>query len=162
MRPQEVNALSISQIDFENKLIFIKRSKCKKDRLVPVGDHALFWIRKYLEEVRATILNNNDHLFIEFKQGNPFSIFNLNFAIRETLGKSGLRRITPYSMRSTAATVLYRNGMDLAYIRKLLGHANITTTKGYLHIDDEDLKITINNLHPRNHFKAKEEQRNVI
>ncbi len=151
LRPREVYELKIPDIDFKQGLIFIEQSKNKKDRIVPVGRNALSWIKKYLKEVRPCYIKDKSHsyVFISHKTGERLTVYGVRWAIQETLRRSKIKIIKPYSLRVTSATHLLLNGMNIVYISKLLGHSSIKTTRGYLHIDLKQLKQEINAKHPR-------------
>ncbi len=151
LRPREVYEMKIPNIDFKQGLIFIEQSKNRKDRIVPVGINALAWIEKYLKEVRPRYIKDKSHsyLFINHKTGERLTVWGVRWAIQETLRRSRIKPIKPYSLRVTSATHLLLNGMSIVYISKLLGHSSIKTTQGYLHIDLKQLKQEINAKHPR-------------
>jgi len=151
LRPRELYNLKITDIDFKKGLIFIEQSKNHKDRVVPVGKTALFWIEKYITEGRPRYIHNKIHnyVFISHKSGEKLTVYGLRWAIQETLRLSGFKPIKPYSLRSTAATALLLNGMSIVYISKLLGHSDIRTTQIYLHIKTIQLKKELSTKHPR-------------
>lgn len=64
LRPREIYNLKITDIDFKKGLIFIEQSKNQKDRIVPVGKTALFWIEKYIKEVRAKYIKDKNHNYV--------------------------------------------------------------------------------------------------
>ena len=162
LRPREVYDLKIPDIDFKQGILFIEQSKNRKDRVVPVGRNALSWIKKYLQEVRPRYIKDKSHsyLFINHKTGERLTVYGVRWAIQETLRRSRIKPIKPYSLRVTSATHLLLNGMNIVYISKFLGHSSIKTTRGYLHVDLKHLKQEINAKHPRvrmeKHLKNKE------
>ena len=151
LRPRELYNLKITDIDFKKGLIFIEQSKNQKDRIVPVGSTALYWVGKYIREVRPRYIKGKKHgyAFINHKTGEQLTRFGIRSAIRETLRKSGFQPIKPYSLRSTAATALLLNGMNIAYISALLGHADIKTTQTYLRVKTKELQHELAQKHPR-------------
>jgi len=151
LRPRELYNLKIIDIDFKKGLLFIEQSKNRKDRIVPVGKTALFWIEKYITEVRSKYIHNKTHnyVFINHKTGEKLTVYGIRWAIQETLRLNGLKPIKPYSLRSTAATALLLNGMSIVYINKLLGHSDIRTTQIYLHIKTIQLQKELSTKHPR-------------
>jgi site-specific recombinase XerD len=154
LRPREIYNLKTTDIDYKKGLLFIEQSKNQKDRIVPVGEKALFWIGKYIREVHSIYLHSKSHnyIFINHKTGEKLTVWGIRWAIQETLRLSGLKPIKPYSLRSTAATALLLNGMGIAYISKLLGHADIRTTQLYLHVKTLELKRELAQKHPRTCF----------
>ena len=161
LRPREIYNLKITDIDFKKGLLFIEQSKNQKDRIVPVGKSALFWIKKYIKEVRAKYIKDKKHnyVFISHKTGEKLTVFGIRWAIQETLRLSILKPIKPYSLRSTAATALLLNGMSIAYISKFLGHTDIRTTQIYLKVKTVELKNELAQKHPR--FTFEKQRKNM-
>ena len=154
LRPRELYNLKITDIDFKKGLLFITQSKNRKDRIIPVGKTALHWVRKYFEGVRPRYLKGKKHgyVFVNHKTGEKLTRWGIRSAIQQTLQISGLQPIKPYSLRSTAATALLLNGMSIAYISALLGHADIRTTQRYLRVKVNALKNELMRNHPRETF----------
>ena len=155
LRPGEIYNLKISDINFDAGLIFIEKSKRNKDRIVPVGKTALYWINRYLKEVRPRYLRDNTHkfVFINHRGGTKLTVYGVRAAIKSLLKKNDIEPFTTYSIRVTAATDLLLNGMGIVYISKLLGHSDIRTTKSYLHINLKNLKAEMRTKHPREKMK---------
>ncbi len=169
LRPREIYNLKIIDIDFKKGLFFIEQSKNQKDRIVPVGKTALFWVENYIKEVRAKYIKDKKHnyVFISHKTGEKQTVWGIRWAIQETLRLSGLQPIKPYSIRSTAATALLLNGMSIAYISKLLGHSDIRTTQIYLKVKTLEMKNELDHKHPRLTFRkqlqnTKEVEKNEV
>jgi len=157
LRPLELVNLKIRDIDFKNKTLFIKQGKNKKDRVVPVTANAVFWIKKYMDEVRPkyTKVNESNYLLVSFHKGHKhLKSISLYGFITRVLDANNCRHFNPYLMRSTSATHLLNNGMDILYIKELLGHVRISTTQSYLRVRENDLKANIIAKHPRNNFKG--------
>ena len=154
LRPKEIYSLKITDIDFAAGTIFIRMSKSRKDRLVPVGEKALYWMGEYLEKARSRYIKEekHGHVFISHKTGKPLSVWGLRSAVRETVKRFSFEPFPPYCLRSASATALLSAGMDVAYIGKLLGHAELKTTQSYLRIGRMKLKAEITAKHPRNNF----------
>jgi len=151
LRPREVYNLKLSDIDYNKGLLFLEQSKSKKDRIVPVGKTALFWLSKYIKEIRPQFVKNQNHgyVFVQKHKGKPLNRCTLYTTIRKTLTAFSLPGIKPYSIRSTAATILLLNGMSVEYVSKLLGHARLNTTKIYLRVNKIALEKVLNEKHPR-------------
>jgi len=160
IRPSEVCKLKISDIDFKEHQLFIKQSKRKKDRVVPVGKVALDVITDYIDTTRKRYLkpNSPDNIFLSFKSGKPHNAYGIRWIIRETLKRNGFHPIRPYSLRGTSATVLFLNGMGIAYLSKLLGHSEFRTTSLYIRVNEMNLKSILQKHHPRLKLKIKEEK----
>ncbi len=151
LRPRELYNLKISDIDFQRCTLFIRQSKNRKDRLVPVGRRALYWVNRYIRKVRPRYLKDKsrDYVFVSHKTGEPSTVYGVRWAIQETLRRSGIKPIKPYSLRGSAATHLLLGGMSVLHIRKLLGHENVSTTQYYLDLKLKELKKKLSEKHPR-------------
>jgi integrase/recombinase XerD len=151
LRPKEVCNLQLTDIDYNEGILFIEQSKGKKDRIVPVGKKALYWIEKYIKEVRSQYLRQhlNNYVFIGKNTGRQFSCYIVRYMIQRTLLLCGLKPIKPYSIRGTAATQLLLNGMPVEYIRNLLGHTELRTTQIYLKVERHELDKVLKEKHPR-------------
>jgi integrase/recombinase XerD len=152
LRPRELYDLRITDIDFKIGLLFLEQSKNRKDRIVPVGNQALYWVRRYLAEVRPHYIkgNSEESVFISHKTGRKLSVWGIRWAVQQTLRLSGFAPFKPYAVRASAATALLGNGMSVAHIRKLLGHTELRTTQVYLNIQSQELKQVLEEHHPRN------------
>jgi len=154
LRPRELYNLKISDIDFKKGILFLEQSKNRKDRVVPAGNKALYWVGRYLTEVRPRYVKgiNEDYVFISHKTGRKLSVWGIRWAIQQTLRLSGFTPFKPYTVRASAATALLVNGMSVAHIRKLLGHTELRTTQIYLNIQTRNLKRLLETKHPRNYL----------
>lgn len=157
LRPRELYDLKISEIDFKKGLLFITQSKNQKDRIVPVGATAISWVKKYIQEVRHRYVKtkSHDYVFINHKTGERLTVWGIRWAIQETMRRSGLKAIKPYSIRSTAATALLLNGMNIGHISKMLGHSELRTTQIYLKVGALELEKELHHKHPRASFEKK-------
>ncbi|GAB4425852.1 MAG: site-specific tyrosine recombinase XerD [Bacteroidia bacterium] len=124
--------------------------KGRKQRLVPTGGAALHWIGRYLREARATPApGHEDYLFLN-RRGKRLSrvmVFNI---VKDSARLAGIDRdISPHTFRHSFATHLIEGGADLRAVQEMLGHASITTTEIYLHLDREYLREVYSLFHPR-------------
>lgn len=151
LRPRELYNLKVSDIDFRRRELFIRQSKGNKDRIVPVGKHALYWILRYLRTVRARYAKGktHDYLFVSHKTGEPLTVYGIRWAVQESLRRAGFDPIKPYSLRGSAATHLLLAGMGVLPISKLLGHQSIRTTQCYLDVRLKELQRELSRKHPR-------------
>ncbi len=151
LRPREVRALKISDIDFAKGVLFIEQSKNRKDRVVPVGSTALGWIQYYLEVTRPAAMHDQEHpfVFVGHKTGEPLSREGLVWAVRQTFIQNDLEPVPLSAMRTSAATNLLDAGMNVVHIARLLGHVNLRTTQRYLHTEERKLAVVLEQSHPR-------------
>ena len=146
LRLSEVTNLNIADIDFENRMIFIRRSKYKKDRIVPVSNVAIRFLKLHIDrngsKNEAVFLGNNGERIKKASVGRIF---------RGYLDDFGMYRegLSLHSIRHSTATHLLEAGADLRYVQGLLGHETIETTAGYTHVMYESLKKIYKSYHPR-------------
>ncbi|MFZ9870930.1 MAG: site-specific tyrosine recombinase XerD [Candidatus Kapaibacteriota bacterium] len=130
-------------------LVFGKGSK---ERLVPVGAHALQWIERYIHEVRPLFLRNydtDDILFLS-QRGRPLSRMSVWNMIQTASGRAGIDvHVHPHMFRHSFATHLLEGGADLRAVQEMLGHADIGTTQIYTHVDREYIREVHALFHPR-------------
>ena len=130
LRGQEVINLKISDVDFERKVIHIRQSKYKKDRIVPLAETMAVGLKKYFKA-------ENPHLWL-FNGKEPdgrYSVRGLSWVMRENLKKTSIKKdVNLHSLRHSYATHLLEQGLNIVTLKELLGHADITTTMLYLHV----------------------------
>lgn len=126
-------------------------SKGHKERIVPVGDEAIKWINRYLEEARPKLLKQkrSNYLFLNF-HGNNLTRQGVWKNLKAEVRKAGIQKnITPHTLRHSFATHILENGADLRIVQELLGHADISTTQIYTHLSNKQLADIYNRAHPR-------------
>lgn len=155
LRVSEASGLLLSNVFFEDGFVKIV-GKGNKERLVPIGEHALHQIQFYKKGFRnklPVIKGHEDYLFLNRfgKQLSRISIFKL---VKETALKAGIKKsISPHTFRHSFATHLIEGGANLRSVQEMLGHESITTTEIYTHLDLNFLRDTILNFHPANRKK---------
>ncbi len=125
--------------------------KGSKERLVPVGQHALRMIRHYLDTVRPMIstTGSGEILFLNAR-GRQLSRMGLWKILKTYVELAGLdKHVSPHTLRHSFATHLLEGGADLRAVQEMLGHVDITTTQIYTHIDREYLREVHRKYHPR-------------
>lgn len=149
LRISEAVSLTVSRLYLSEGLVRIT-GKGDKERLVPVGDEAVEWIQRYLDEARPQLVRNNapgDHLFVN-RRGQPLSRKGIWKRFNELALRVGVEAKV-HTLRHSFATHLLEGGADLRAVQELLGHADISTTQIYTHIDNEDLRRYHDEYHPR-------------
>lgn len=124
--------------------------KGHKERIVPVGDEAIKWVNRYLEEARPKLLKQkrSNYLFLNF-HGNNLTRQGVWKNLKAEVRKAGIQKnITPHTLRHSFATHILENGADLRIVQELLGHADISTTQIYTHLSNKQLADIYNRAHP--------------
>lgn len=158
LRVSELTGLRISHIYPDLEMIRVI-GKNNKERLVPIGEKALHKIRLYLDGDRNRMMNihpsSKDILFLN-RRGKKLSrvmVFNI---IKDAVDNAGINKvISPHSFRHSFATHLVEGGADLRAVQEMLGHASITTTEIYTHLNADYLRDTMNMYHPLNRMSKK-------
>jgi site-specific recombinase XerD len=151
IRNEEVRSCSCDNLDLNERTLFVT-GKGSKDRVVPVGDWVIPYIREYLETSRPKLIHAKEPTGLLFvsKNGRMITNCNLTDAIRKYAKRISLEhRITPHSFRHACATHLLRAGADIRYVQELLGHSDLSSTQIYTKIDITFLKQAHRKYHPR-------------
>ncbi len=149
LRASELVGLQRDQIRLEEGWIRVRKGKGGKDRVVPIGPKAIESMARYLEARERLFGGINGPLFLNLK-GNPLNRGGFWWLVRQRARQVGLGgRITPHLIRHCYATHLLAGGASLRAIQELLGHADISTTLIYTHVDLNFLTTTCRDAHPR-------------
>jgi site-specific recombinase XerD len=137
LRSQETAGLRLGDVDFEQEAVRVL-GKGGKERLVPLGEEASYWLRRYLRDARSELARGAEERLFLSARGRP-------------LDTSTLRRLlpNPHRLRHAFATHLLEGGADLRAIQELLGHASLSTTQIYSHVDARRLRRVYDHAHPR-------------
>ncbi|MGH8751237.1 MAG: site-specific tyrosine recombinase XerD [Burkholderiales bacterium] len=150
LRVSELVNLKISQVSLDMGVVRVM-GKGSKERLVPLGDEAQDWIKRYQDQARRDLLKGktSDALFVtERGQGMTRQAF--WYLLRRYCTHAGLAKaVSPHTLRHAFATHLLNHGADLRVVQLLLGHADISTTQIYTHVARERLKQLHAKHHPR-------------
>jgi integrase/recombinase XerD len=125
--------------------------KGNKERVVPVGKHAIQALGHYLSAGRPKLITPKTpgNVFLT-SRGAPFAAVTLWLRIKQRVRRAGVERnITPHMLRHSFATHLLEHGADLRVIQELLGHASIGTTQIYTHVTGNRLRDIHRKFHPR-------------
>jgi len=135
LRVSEVIRLRLTDIDENRFLIFVRRAKGKKDRVVTLSPVIIIMLREYRRRY-----NPVHYLFEGQHEGQQYSIRSLEVIIQKAKEKAGIKKPgSMHMLRHSFATHLLDKGTDVVFIQKLLGHNNIKTTLRYLHITNKDM-----------------------
>jgi site-specific recombinase XerD len=137
LRSAEAVGLDVGDVDFEQEHVRVL-GKGGKERVVPLGEEASLWVARYLREARPSLVRGAENALFLSVRGRR-------------LDTSTLRRVSPHPhrLRHAFATHLLEGGADLRTIQELLGHASLSTTQVYSHVDGKRLRRVYDKAHPR-------------
>ena len=161
LRRSEATNLDLYDVDFERGWVVVRQGKGGKDRVVPIGDRALAWLGKYLEEARPQLVCRPDEpaLFVS-TEGLRFTTDGLGNRVGKLLADSGVRNRPGccHLFRHTMATLMLERGADIRYIQLILGHAKLDTTEVYTKVSITKLKEIHSATHPARLERSREER----
>jgi integrase/recombinase XerC len=150
LRLSEVVNLNIDALDFSEGTVVVT-GKGNKTRIVPMGEHAMNAIKKWLNSRTQILINNTAEraVFIGL-QGRRISARNIQYRIKGWSIKQGINSsVHPHMLRHSFATHVLQSSGDLRAVQEMLGHANISTTQVYTHLDYQHLTKVYDAAHPR-------------
>lgn len=151
LRVSELVGLKLHELNLDMGLVRVF-GKGSKERLVPLGEEAIEWLRRYLADGRPAMLDKrqSDALFVTTRAAAMSRQMFWNL-IKRYAREAGLAadQMSPHTLRHAFATHLINHGADLRVVQLLLGHADITTTQIYTHVARERLKVLHAQHHPR-------------
>ena len=150
LRVSELVTLKVSQVSRDMGVVRVL-GKGSKERLVPLGRAAINALQTYLREARPGLAGSEaDGVVFLNAQGRPLTRMGVWKILRKHVQAAGLeKRVTPHTLRHSFATHLLEGGADLAAVQEMLGHADISTTQIYTHVDREYLRDVHRKFHPR-------------
>ena len=152
MRVSELVNVPMKNVDMKMQYVIVM-GKGSKERMLPLGRTALHYLEHYLSVVRPQLLHGKPDAAAELfvtGWGGPMTrerFYEIIVAYGKSAGIS--KRVTPHMLRHSFATHLLNNGTDLRIVQELLGHADISTTQIYTHLDVERLREVYDKTHPR-------------
>jgi integrase/recombinase XerC len=153
LRLAEIAALNVVDLDLQNGLVDVKKGKGSKQRLVPIGGKASEAIRRWLKSRTLLLKSEEAALFIS-KRGPRISHRAIQQRVAFWAKKQGLdQHVYPHRLRHAFASHLLESSGDIRAVQELLGHANISTTQVYTHLDFQHLAEVYDQAHPRAHRK---------
>ena len=144
--------------------VTVRQGKGRKDRVVPIGERALHWIFRYLDEARPEIVvPPDDGVLFLGERGEPLGLGYLtnlmkSYVDEAKLGKTGACHI----FRHTMATLMLENGADVRYLQALLGHAQLSTTELYTRVSITQLKAVHQRTHPAHRTSAERQAQRAV
>lgn len=155
LRVSELIGLRVADVDLEGGLVRCV-GKGDKERVVPLGSHALAAVSRYLEQGRRALLRGRrrDELFLN-AHGRPLTRQGVDWLLRRRVRAAGIERpVSAHTLRHSFATHLVRAGADLRSVQEMLGHASVATTQVYTHVSAEHLREVFLETHPRARRRA--------
>ncbi|HHS99644.1 MAG TPA: site-specific tyrosine recombinase XerD [Thiomicrospira sp.] len=150
LRVSEVVDLPFEQINLSAGLVQVT-GKGSKERIVPIGEVAIEWIEKYINEARPSLTKNKwvPSLFVS-RIGRPMTRQTLWHRVKNLAFDAGIHtKLSPHTLRHAFATHLINHGADLRTVQLLLGHSDLSTTQIYTHVAKERLHQLHQQHHPR-------------
>lgn len=149
LRVSELVSLKLLEVDLNAGVLRVIMGKGGKDRLVPLGGEAVYWLQRYLNDARPLLLGprRSDALFVTTRAA-AMTRQSFWLIVKKHAAQAGITApLSPHVLRHAFATHLLNHGADLRVVQMLLGHADISTTQIYTHVARERLK----SLHARHH-----------
>ena len=149
LRVSELVKVKLQDIDFNDDIIRTF-GKGSKERIIPIGEYAKEYLKKYIELYRPLLLikGNSDYVFIN-NHGSNMTRQGFFKIIKKIAKEKDIKsEISPHTLRHSFASHLLKYGADLRTIQELLGHSDISTTQIYTHISHEELKKNYEEYHP--------------
>ncbi len=150
LRVSELISLTINNVNMEAGFVIVL-GKGSKERIVPLGDEAMSWIKRYQAESRPLVLQNrlSDFLFLN-RYGNCLTRQGFWKIIKKYCLIAGItKKVSPHTFRHSFASHILEGGADLRSVQTMLGHSDISTTQIYTHIEKSALKKIHKKYHPR-------------
>nr|WP_304571694.1 site-specific tyrosine recombinase XerC [Trinickia terrae] len=149
MRAMELCGLSLADVDLEQGTVWIRQGKGRKDRFIPLGARAAYWVQRYQAEVRPLLATRADEwaLFLT-DYGQPYRSNRLGYIVRRYMALAGCAEGSCHALRHACATHMLENGADIRFIQALLGYATLSTTQIYTRVVIGKLKEVHAATHP--------------
>jgi len=152
LRVSELTSLRPGDVNLEASYLTCT-GKGEKQRIVPMGDEAADWVRRYLRDARPALLGkrSSPRLFVNARRGGP-GLTRVGFwKILKAYGRTARVSpgLSPHMLRHSFATHLLERGADLRAIQMMLGHADLSTTQIYTHVLQERMRAVYDRSHPR-------------
>ena len=151
IRKNELLNLEVYHADLKDKVLYVRKAKGRKQRVVPLGTNAIKYLREYLEKIRPHYARKNPkerRLFLN-NSGLPLTGGALQCLIRTSRIAAGIKKpVSAHAFRRSCATHLIQQGADVRYVQKLLGHSRLKTTQFYTKVMPVEVKQTHEKTHP--------------
>ncbi len=148
IRRSELIRLKLLHVDTERGTLMVRQGKGRKDRLVPLGERASSWVRRYVREVRPELLGADIETMFLTDYGEAFEKNRLSELVKAYMLQSGIAHGSCHAFRHAMATHMLEGGADIRHIQIMLGHSQLSTTEIYTHVAIDKLKAVHAATHP--------------
>lgn len=149
LRVSELVGLRIEQINLRQAVVFVK-GKGNKERLVPLGEEAMYWLEQFLKVGRGQMIKHATDFVFPSKRGVGMTRQTFWHRIKHYAILAAIESpLSPHTLRHAFATHLLNHGADLRVVQMMLGHSDLSTTQIYTHVANERLKSVHAQHHPR-------------
>lgn len=146
LRRSELMRLTLRDVDVQRGVLFIRQGKGQKDRIVPIGESALYWLDIYIREVRPE--SSHPNIFLS-REKNPISPAMVLMRCKKWVAEAGITKAgNTHAWRHAAATALLEGGAGLRHVQAFLGHEHIGTTVIYTKVSVKKLREVHRRTHP--------------
>jgi integrase/recombinase XerD len=157
IRLDELLNLEVYHVDLKDQVLYIRKGKGRKQRVVPLGKSPAKYLKEYLEKIRPYYAKKNPkerRLFL-LNTGLVMNPASVRTMIRGYRVQAGIKKpVSPHTLRRTCATHLLQQGADIRYIQELLGHKSLKTTQIYTKVMPVEVKETHDRTHPNQKQKT--------
>jgi integrase/recombinase XerD len=149
IRLNELLNIHTEDIDFEEKLLFVRKGKQGNQRVIPFGNAAGYWTERYMRLARPLLPVRSERVFVTLN-GEKFHRASFLKMIKKRARLAGIEKnVTTHTFRHSCATHMLKGKADIRYVQRQLGHREISTTEKYLKLEITDLKEVHERCHPR-------------
>lgn len=149
IRRKEAVELALDSIDWSRSVLKVRQGKGGKDRVIPVGQRALHWLRRYLDEGRAALNPLESCFLFVTNHGQRFNLNGLGNLVHRYVAPARLGGAgSCHVLRHAMATAMLDHGADIRFVQEMLGHQRLETTQLYTHVSIEKLKSVHRATHP--------------
>jgi integrase/recombinase XerD len=157
MRRLELVDLMLYDLELDARTMLIRHGKGDKQRIVPVGERAIAWVRKYLDEVRPLLaLEPDDRRLFLGEDGEPLRLHHVTQLCKKYIAASGIGKPgATHAFRHACATAMLEGGADIRFIQQLLGHSELGSSQIYTHVSVSQLQLVHDVTHPTAKLRRK-------
>lgn len=149
LRVTELVSLTLSQVGLEQGLVRVV-GKGDKERLVPLGEEALYWVQRFVAEARPTFSQQQTNVLFPSNRAKAMTRQSFWYRVKALAAVAGIHKaLSPHTLRHAFASHLLNHGADLRVVQLLLGHSDLSTTQIYTHVAQERLSQLHATHHPR-------------